>query len=42
VLDVEASVLGSPGVVLEGSVTASETEGVALALASTTSSSVVV
>jgi hypothetical protein len=42
VLDAEASVLGSLGVVLEGSVTASETEGVTLALVSTAGSSVVV
>jgi hypothetical protein len=42
VLDAEASVPGSSGVVLEISVAASETEGVALALASMAGSSVVV
>jgi hypothetical protein len=42
VLDAEASVPGSSGVVLESSVAASETEGVALALASMVGSSVVV
>jgi hypothetical protein len=42
VLDAEASVPGSSGVVLESSVAASETEGVALALASMAGSSVVV
>jgi hypothetical protein len=42
VLDVEASVLESSGVVLESSVAASKTEGVTLALASVGGSSVVV
>jgi hypothetical protein len=42
VLDAEASVPGSSGVVLESSVTASKTEGVALALASTAGSSMVI
>jgi hypothetical protein len=42
VLDAEASVDGSLGMVLESSVTVSETEGATLALASATSSSVVV
>jgi hypothetical protein len=37
VFDAEASVLGSSGVVLESSVAASETEGVALTLASVAS-----
>jgi hypothetical protein len=42
VLDAEASVPGSSGMVLESSVAASETEGMTLALASTADSSVVV
>jgi hypothetical protein len=42
VVVVEASASGSSGVVLESSVTASETEGAALALASVPGSSVVV
>jgi hypothetical protein len=42
VVAVEASASGGSGVALEGSVTASETEGAALARASTTGSSVVI
>jgi hypothetical protein len=42
VVAVEASTFGGLGVVLESSVAASETEGVALALASTVGSSVVI
>jgi hypothetical protein len=42
VLDAEAYVLGSSGVVLESSVAASETEGATHTLASTAGSSVVV
>jgi hypothetical protein len=42
VLDAEASVPGSSGVVLESSVTALETEGPSLALASATGPSMVV
>jgi hypothetical protein len=42
VLDVEASVPGSSGVMLESSVAASKTKGATLALASAASSSVVV
>jgi hypothetical protein len=42
VLDAEASVPRSSGVVLESLVTASKTEGATLALASAVSSSVVV
>jgi hypothetical protein len=42
VLDAEASVPGSSGVVLESSVVALETEGAALALAFVAGSSVVV
>jgi hypothetical protein len=42
VLDAEASVNRSSGVVLESSVATLETKGVALALASTADSSVVV
>jgi hypothetical protein len=42
VVVVEAFASGSSGVVLESSVTASETEGAALALASATVSSMVI
>jgi hypothetical protein len=42
VLDVEASILGSLGMELEGSVADSETKGATLALASVTGSSVAV
>jgi hypothetical protein len=42
VLDAEASIPGSSGVVLESSVTALETEGPSLALASATGPSMVV
>jgi hypothetical protein len=42
VVAIEASASGSSGVVLESSVTASETEGATLALASAASSSVVI
>jgi hypothetical protein len=42
VVAVEASASGGSGVVLESSVAASKTEGVAPALVSTTSSSVVI
>jgi hypothetical protein len=41
VLDAEASVPGSSGMVLESSVAASETEGATLALASVAGSSMV-
>jgi hypothetical protein len=42
VVAVDASTSGGSGVELESSVTTSETEGAALALASTTGSSVVI